>query len=725
MSNFNPHTLEPFWESWYIESLIGEGSYGSVYKIYKEEFGRRYYSALKIISLPKTENEEKDILSESTDIGTASQYLYEVAEVIYKEIQIMEELKGRTNIVSFEDHKIVPKENGIGYHILIRMELLTSLNDYVQEFGMTTRTLLKLGKDLCTALEICQKRNIIHRDIKPVNIFVSEDGDFKLGDFGIARQLEGVESGLSVKGTYGYMAPEVYRGDTYDERVDIYSLGMVMYYYLNNKRAPFMSTENGVLRFSEKQEALKKRFRGDEIPAPKNGEKELVDQILKACQYEADDRFATATEFYQALDKVNITEEVTLFEKSTVTRQEGQSPVNQNSVEQNPIEQNPVNSDEGTVYLNAGSNGKHTKNKPKNTYGQNNTYETKNTSEPEKDIDEEFESTPLLNHEPENDIYMEDTNATVLVKPSETNPKEKPGKTYQGQTNQNQTNQSESSHTQTAKRKNKSASRILKIVIPIAIVIAVIVGVTLGVTQKQVKKSNLESTILAFNDKTGVGTEMAQYVKKIMVVTNEVNPPEDEGNKTNETEKPEKEYALDLSNKKQKDYSKIKDISKVTSLIMKDNALTTTSGLEKAIYLTYLDLENNKIKDIEGIKGLKSLNFLNLMNNNIKDVSALSELKNLNILILSNNQIKDISDLSALNAVTEIRLDHNKDLKDISVLKNFKDLQIIDLSGTSVKDISALYKHKNLWFVNLSDTKVPESQIKKLKKALPDCNITK
>lgn len=706
MSNFNPHSLEPFWESWYIESLIGEGSYGSVYKIYKEEFGRRYYSALKIISLPKTENEEKDIISESSDIGTASQYLYEVAEVIYKEIQIMEELKGRTNIVSFEDHKIIPKENGIGYYILIRMELLTSLNDYVQENGMTTRTLLKLGKDLCTALEICQKRNIIHRDIKPVNIFVSEDGDFKLGDFGIARQLEGVESGLSVKGTYGYMAPEVYRGDMYDERVDIYSLGMVMYYYLNNRRAPFMTAENGVLRFSEKQEALKKRFRGDEIPAPKNGEKEFVDQILKACQYEADNRFATAKEFYEALDNVHITEEVILFEKSTSTTE----------VEKNIVEQNSINSEEGTVYLNAGSNGKNSEN-----------YARK---QPEKDINNDaYESTLFLNHEKEKDI-LEDTNATVCIKSSDINQNEEQKKinksqTIYSQTGKNQTNQDQTSQTQTEKNKNKSSGSVFKIVIPIAIVIIGIAGAILGFTQQQEQDRDLTSEILAFSQKTDIGTGIASYVKKIVVVANPTNPSDKVDTKPEEVEKPKEDYVVELNNKKKKDYSDIKDLDKVTSLTMKDNQLTTTSGLEKAIYLSYLDLQNNKIRNLEGLKGLVSLNCVNLMNNKVKDVSDLAGLKKLNILILSSNQIKDISSLEQLTAVTEIRLDHNKDLKDISVVKNFKDLQIIDLSGTSVKDISALYKLKNLWVVNLSDTKVPASQIKKLQKALPDCNITK
>lgn len=133
MNNFDPRIFEPFWGSWYIDSLIGEANFGYVYKIYKEEFGQKYYSTLKIISLPKSEEEAKEILYESTDPDTASQYFREIAEVIYKDNQIMEGLKGKTNIVSFDDHMIIRKEDGIGYYIVIRMEALTCLNRFSSE----------------------------------------------------------------------------------------------------------------------------------------------------------------------------------------------------------------------------------------------------------------------------------------------------------------------------------------------------------------------------------------------------------------------------------------------------------------------------------------------------------------------------------------------------------------------------------------------------------------
>lgn len=128
MNNFDPRLFEPFWGSWYIDSLIDEGSIGDVYKIYKEEFGQKHYSILKIISLPKSEEEAKEILYESKDQDTATQYFCEIADVIYKEIQIMEGLKEETNIVSFDDHMIIRKEDGIGYYIVIRME--TCLNRF-------------------------------------------------------------------------------------------------------------------------------------------------------------------------------------------------------------------------------------------------------------------------------------------------------------------------------------------------------------------------------------------------------------------------------------------------------------------------------------------------------------------------------------------------------------------------------------------------------------------
>lgn len=119
------------------------------------------------------------------------------------------------------------------------MELLTPLNEYYAEHPPTEKDILRLGIDICRALEMCAKNKIIHRDVKPSNIFISPNGDYKLGDFGVARRIEATCGAFSKKGTYDYMAPEVYRDAIYDTRADLFSLGIVLYKLMNSGRIPF------------------------------------------------------------------------------------------------------------------------------------------------------------------------------------------------------------------------------------------------------------------------------------------------------------------------------------------------------------------------------------------------------------------------------------------------------------------------------------------------------
>ncbi|BCN32357.1 protein kinase domain-containing protein [Anaeromicropila herbilytica] len=298
------HEFEPLWNSWYIDSLIGEGSFGSVYRIVREEFGEKYYSALKVISIPKNQNEIKQVYFEGMDNESASHYFSEIVEDIYKEIVLMSKLKGKTNIVSYEDHQILKRKDEVGYDILIRMELLQGLNEYATNKKMTNLEVIKMGKDICNALILCQKQDIMHRDIKPDNIFVSKDGDFKLGDFGIAKKVEKTESAMSIKGSYEYMAPEVYLGKEYDSRVDIYSLGIVLYTFLNNRKIPFIPAEAQVIRHGERQEALRSRFRGESIPKPVLASEALSNVVLKAIDYDPNKRYMSAEEFLEALSNL-------------------------------------------------------------------------------------------------------------------------------------------------------------------------------------------------------------------------------------------------------------------------------------------------------------------------------------------------------------------------------------------------------------------------------------
>ena len=288
----------PLWGIWEIEGLLGEGSFGKVYKAYREEFGKKYFCAIKHISIPKDDAELKQIMRESLsdDVTVASEYFQQIVEDITNEINIMYTLNGNTNIVAYQEHQIQQKANGIGYDIFIKMELLTEFSDMVQGNSITTHDIVNIGVDICTALEVCALKNLIHRDIKPQNIFVNEDGKYKLGDFGISRQLEKTMSGLSKKGTYSYMAPEVYKGEDYGANVDIYSLGMVMYRLVNGNRLPFLPLAPNPIRWDDNDEAMQKRMKGEKISAPSFADKDLSKIILKMCAFDREERYKTAGE---------------------------------------------------------------------------------------------------------------------------------------------------------------------------------------------------------------------------------------------------------------------------------------------------------------------------------------------------------------------------------------------------------------------------------------------
>ncbi len=294
--------LSKVWPEWTAEEKLGEGAYGSVYKCVRRERGITSYCAIKVITVPHDSSELDSLRLEGYTDETSREYFNDIVDSFANEIGVMESLKGFPNIVSVEDFRIVEHEDNVGWDIYIRMELLTSFKQYLENHEVTQEEVLKLGKDICTALEICEKNGIIHRDIKADNIFVDKSGNFKLGDFGVARQLERTRSTMSRKGTYAYMAPEVAINGKYDKRADIYSLGMVMYKLLNKNRDPFLDTEKQMIRYNERIDAVNRRLGGEELPRPVNADEALSEIILKACKFNKEDRYSSAKEMKSAIE---------------------------------------------------------------------------------------------------------------------------------------------------------------------------------------------------------------------------------------------------------------------------------------------------------------------------------------------------------------------------------------------------------------------------------------
>jgi serine/threonine-protein kinase len=300
----NIQKYEPLWGSWYVESLIGEGTFSKVYRIHREILGQVYYAAAKSIAIPHDESDLQLMQREGLDDVAMLKFLQALTKNIILEIELMSEFRGNKHIVSFEDYQILEEKDAIGWVILIRMELLTSLADFVERISLPEAEVVKVGIHMCRALELCAQKKIIHRDIKPENIFVSAQGDYKLGDFGIARQIESTTSGLSKKGTNSYMAPEVFKFESYSAGADIYSLGMVLYSLLNRNRTPFLPDFPHPIMPGDREEALRRRMSGEVLPLLKGVSPAMASLVLRACAYNRQDRFASPAEMRGYLETI-------------------------------------------------------------------------------------------------------------------------------------------------------------------------------------------------------------------------------------------------------------------------------------------------------------------------------------------------------------------------------------------------------------------------------------
>jgi len=275
------HMYEPLWGSWYVESMIGEGASGRVYRVWKKEYGKVYYSAVKFICV--TDNA--------------------IMNDICQELDLMSRLRGNSNIVSFEDLSVIPVQGAHAYDVMIRMEMLTPLQKYLKVSDFSEKSAVGLGIDICKALELCEELGIVHRDIKPDNIFISELGCYKLGDFGIAIRQGYNMSEQKKKGTLTYMAPEVYHGSEYGITADIYSLGIVLYRLLSQGRIPFLNRPANESTAAEREVAFVRRMRGEMI-SPIAGVTDILNQIIiRACAYNPNQRFASPNEMRAALEE--------------------------------------------------------------------------------------------------------------------------------------------------------------------------------------------------------------------------------------------------------------------------------------------------------------------------------------------------------------------------------------------------------------------------------------
>jgi serine/threonine-protein kinase len=200
--------------SFQIESVLGTGAMGDVYRATKQPENQSV--AVKVIN------------GEVAEQATAS-------ERFRLEAKILQQFH-HPNIVGFVG---VGRSKGRLYLAMEYIEGKT-LERVLEERGpLPWAEVVDLGIQLCAALQYSHLQGVVHRDLKPSNLMVSEQGQLKLTDFGIAKDLEAAgltRSGMTV-GTAAFMAPEQILGNPVSHQTDLYALGLVLYQMLTGQAA--------------------------------------------------------------------------------------------------------------------------------------------------------------------------------------------------------------------------------------------------------------------------------------------------------------------------------------------------------------------------------------------------------------------------------------------------------------------------------------------------------
>ena len=260
-----------FLRDWTVEELIGEGTYGTVYRISPcDGYGIDY--ALKVVD------------------GDANLE----ASGFEKEAGLLRSIRSH-NLVQIHEYARVGGEQFGRSYAMIRMELLDSLDVR----NMSTEEIVKVGVQMCDVLALCHRNGVLHRDIKPDNILVSDKGVYKLSDLGSARVFFAKKTN-TVVGTPYYMPPEVADYGVYDARSDIYSLAQTLYVLLGRGKHPF--AESGV------DESIERRLSGEPLPYIDGRPDALVDILRHAAARNPADRIPTAEQLGRALAQCDLSD---------------------------------------------------------------------------------------------------------------------------------------------------------------------------------------------------------------------------------------------------------------------------------------------------------------------------------------------------------------------------------------------------------------------------------
>lgn len=206
-----------------LGSLLGMGAFGETYIAVKDS--KKF--AIKLI--------KEDAILKGFDLKRFTRECRALEKVRHENI---------VNIIEYGQTKI---GNSLRYFLVMEYLAGQDLEKYFQSnaFDVNEKDIKEILAQVLAGLQAIHEKNILHRDIKPQNIFITDDGKIKLLDFGLVKMVDYTTltmTGEGPKGTPAFIPPEAIRDEKLDYRADLYSLGVMIYYILTKGRYPFEAT---------------------------------------------------------------------------------------------------------------------------------------------------------------------------------------------------------------------------------------------------------------------------------------------------------------------------------------------------------------------------------------------------------------------------------------------------------------------------------------------------
>ena len=289
-----PRYISPLLDGFSLGQAISDHSGVACYPAMRDDSEKRYI--VKKISLPASQVQVEALLLTGVyqDAQAVGAYYKELAQGVCEEVRILEKLAGQRGFVPCQDFQMVEMEDGIGYEIYLLSRYRKTLDRFTLRSPMTHLGAVNLGIDLCAALAVSREAGWLYVDLKPENIYLFGDQEYRIGDLGFVAMDSLAYASLPDRYRSIYTAPEV--ADAYSSlnaTMDTYALGLVLYQIYNEGKLPFAE--------GERQSWLDKLAAGEPIASPVCADPEMAEIICKACALSPEDRWQTPAQMGHAL----------------------------------------------------------------------------------------------------------------------------------------------------------------------------------------------------------------------------------------------------------------------------------------------------------------------------------------------------------------------------------------------------------------------------------------